>query len=151
VTLDIFLHVLMRFIHISSVILFVGGVVYARQIVFPLLDSMPQDLQIQSGARVQSRYRSTLFTLLTLIILSGLYNFLTFNGPKHSSSWQMWFGIKMLLVLHLLATGILWATSGYSDIAASAKSKKRLTSMAISGLIVVLISAYLRSLTQRGL
>jgi hypothetical protein len=63
----------------------------------------------------------------------------------------MWFGIKMLLVAHIFSAAILWVTSPYGDVRIAGKSKHRLMSIAISGLIVVLISAYLRSLTQQGL
>lgn len=86
-----------------------------------------------------------LFTLLTLIVLSGLYNFLV-AAPKHTNTWQIWFGIKMLLVLHVLATAILWAISPYVP----AKSDRRLLGIAISGFVIVFISAYLRWLTQHG-
>jgi hypothetical protein len=57
----------------------------------------------------------------------------------------------MLLVAHVLATGILWGTSPHGDVTAGGKSKHRLTSLFLSGVLIVLISAYLRSLTQRGL
>jgi hypothetical protein len=63
----------------------------------------------------------------------------------------MWFGIKMLLVLHILATAILWGTSPYSGEASIGKSNRRLLGLVISGFLVVFISAYLRSLSQRGL
>ena len=131
--------------------MFLGGVIYARQVLVPVLNTLPEDIRMQSAAGTQIHYRSTLYVLLTLIVLSGLYNFLTFAGPKHSQAYQIWFGVKMLLVLHILATSILWATSPYGDVTVAGKSKRRLTSLAISGLIVVLISAYLRSLTLSGL
>jgi hypothetical protein len=86
-----------------------------------------------------------------VIVLSGLYNFLSFEGPKHGQTYQIWFGIKILLVAHVLASAILWATSPYGDVTVAGKSKRRLIGIAISGSIVVLISAYLRSLTLRGL
>jgi hypothetical protein len=57
----------------------------------------------------------------------------------------------MLLVLHILASAILWATSPYGDVEIGGKSRRRLLSITISGIIVVAISAYLRSLTLRGL
>jgi len=57
----------------------------------------------------------------------------------------------MLLVAHILATGILWALSPYGDVEIAGKSKHRLISLGVAGFIVVLISAYLRSLTLRGL
>jgi hypothetical protein len=55
------------------------------------------------------------------------------------------------LAAHLIATAILWSTSPYGDVSVARKSKHRLTSASISGLAIVLIAAYLRSLTLRGL
>jgi hypothetical protein len=146
VTSEFLLPVLMRFIHIGSVILFLGGTVYARQVVSPLLISLPETFRESSANAVRARYRTTLFTLLGLIVISGLYNFLV-AAPKHTSTWQMWFGIKMLLVLHVLVTAILWATAPY----VAAKSDRRLLGIVVSGLVIVFISAYLRWLTQHGL
>jgi hypothetical protein len=76
---------------------------------------------------------------------------LTHTGPAHTSTYQAFFGIKMLLVAHLLATALLWATSPYGDVAENGKGKHRLLSMTISGFLAVLASAYLRSLSQRGM
>ncbi len=148
-TPDVLYHVLFRFIHISSVIAFLGGVVYARQVLVPTLDSLTEDVRLEAARSAQRRYRSTLFTLLVLIVASGLYNLIA--GPKHTYAYQIWFGVKMLLVAHMLAAAVLWGTSPYGDVMVAGKSKRRLIGIAISGIIVVFISAYLRSLTQRGL
>jgi hypothetical protein len=145
----IIFHVLFRFIHVGSVILLLGGIVYGRQVLVPTLNSLPEDLRLPAASRAQITYRSTLYALLVLIVGSGLYNLLT--GPKHTYEYQMWFGIKMLLVAHVVATAILWSTSPYGDVSVARKSKHRLTSLAISGLLIVLISSYLRSMTLRGL
>jgi uncharacterized membrane protein len=149
VTPDLLYHVLFRFIHISSVIALLGGIVYARQVVVPTLNDLPEDIRIEAAGRAQRKYRSTLYTLLILIVGSGFYNLLA--GPKHSYVYQLWFGIKMLLVAHIISAAILWVTSRYGDVTVAGKSKHRLVSIGISGLIVVFISAYLRSLTQQGL
>ncbi len=150
-TADLFLHTAFRFIHILSVILFLGGVVYAAQVLVPTLNSLPEELRMRTAAGVQQTYRRTLYLLLILIVGSGLYNFFSYAGPRHGQTYQIWFGIKMLFVAHILSSAILWATSPYGDVSVAGKSKHRLMSIAISGTIVVLISAYLRSLTQRGL
>jgi len=148
---DLVLHILFRYLHISAVILFLGGVVYARQVLSPILSGLPEDLRMQAAAGAQLRYRATLYTLLGLIVVSGLYNFLSYDGPKHGQTYQIWFGIKILLVAHILTSAILWTTSPYGDVTVGGKSKRRLAGIGVSGLIVVLISAYLRSLSQRGL
>ncbi|MFL6351849.1 MAG: hypothetical protein ACJ74Z_08360 [Bryobacteraceae bacterium] len=148
-TPDLFYHVIFRFIHIGSVIALLGGIVYARQILVPTLNALPEEVRLEAATRAQRKYRSTLFTLLVLIVGSGFYNLL--GGPKHTYSYQMWFGIKILLVAHIFSAAILWVTSPYGDVRVAGKSKHRLVSIAISGLIVVIISAYLRSLTQQGL
>ena len=147
-TVSIFVHWLSRFVHVGSVVLFLGGVFYARQVLVPVLDKLPEDTRMSSAAGAQMRFRAVLWTLLALIVASGTYNLLA--GPKHTAIYQAWFGVKILFVLHILASAILWGTSPYGDVLIAGKSKHRLLSIAISGLIVVAISAYLRSLTQRG-
>jgi uncharacterized membrane protein len=149
VTPDLVYHLLFRSIHISSVIALLGGIVYARQILVPTLNALPEEVRLEAAGRAQKKYRSTLFSLLVLIVGSGFYNLL--GGPKHTYAYQIWFGIKMLLVAHIFSAAILWVTSPYGDVRIGGKSKHRLLSIALSGLIVVIISAYLRSLTQQGL
>ena len=150
-TLDILLHIIFRFIHIGSVIFFLGGVTYAGLVFLPAMQGFPEETASEAAAVAQRRFRNTLYPLLTLIVLSGLYNYFSYSGPRHSSAYQIWFGIKFLLFLHVLTTAILWATSPLNNRASLDKSKRRLLSMTGSGLLIVLISAYLRSLTQRGL
>ena len=148
-TPDFIFHLLFRFIHIAAVISLLGGAVYARQVLVPILNSLPEDVRVESAGKAQRKYRTTLFTLLVLIVGSGFYNLL--GGPRHSYGYQIWFGIKMLLVAHIVAVAVLWATSPYGDVSVAGKGKHRLLSIIVSGLLVVLISAYLRSLTLRGL
>lgn len=147
--LDLIVHLIFRFIHIASVIAFLGGLVYARQVLVPVLNTVPESVRAEAATAAQTRFRAALFVLLVLIVASGLYNLI--SGPKHTQGYHIWFGIKMLLVAHILAASVLWATSPYGDVAIAGNSKRRLLSIIISGFIVVAISAYLRSLAQRGL
>ena len=143
------LAVLMRFLHIASVAGLVGGALYARAALTPVLNALPEAQRASSAQSAQARFRTSLFVLLILVVFSGLYSFLT--GPKHTSTWHMMFGIKMLLVLHILATAILWATSPYGDVAVEGKGKWRLASIVISGFLAILVASYLRHLTALGL
>ena len=146
---SIFLNWLFRFLHIVSVVLFIGAVFYARQVLVPVLNALPEDARLSSAAAAQARFRTTLWGLLVFIIGSGLYNLLT--GPPHTPAYHAWFGIKMLLVAHVLATAILWGTSPNGDVTVAGKGKRRLASMAISGIIIIALSSWLRALTFRGL
>ncbi len=138
------LHIFSRFIHIISAILLLGGAFYARYVLTPVLNVLPEDQRMQAAAGAQLRYRTTLFTLVALSLLSGVYNFMQ---RPHSRQYEIAFGIKMLVVLHIYATVILWATSPYGDVDFGGKGKRLLLSITIAGMIVVLISAYLRSLS----
>jgi uncharacterized membrane protein len=146
---DVLLHLLFRFIHIVSVILFLGGAAYARFVLAPSLHALPENIRTHPTQHTQQRSRTALFLLLVLIAGSGLYNF--FVGPKHQQLYHIVFGIKILLVCDVIAVAILWATSSYSDPGQERRNNRRLSHLAVAGILIVLISAYLRSLTQQGL
>ena len=150
-TADILIHLLARFLHVGSVIILLGGIFYARQVLVPTLNRLPDSERLAAAAFSQAQFRGTLWSLLAITFVAGFYNFYSYSGPKHSSTYHMWFGIKMLLVLHVLATAILWSTSTQGDGIVGGRSNRRLLSLIISGFVIVFISAYLRSLSQRGL
>ena len=113
--MDTILHVGMRWLHIASVVVLIGGIFYAR---FAVGDLAPG-------------FKPLAYAAIGGILISGTYNFLSKEVfPQH---YHMWFGIKILLVLHIFAATLLY------------RGKTRaLTGIVISGAIVVAISAYLR-------
>lgn len=114
--MDAALHIGMRWLHIVSVIVLLGGVFYARFAVGELANG----------------FKPMAYTALGGILVSGLYNFLSKSSyPPH---YQMWFGIKILLVLHVFAATILYRTG----------KRRTLTGIVISGAAIVAISGYLR-------
>jgi hypothetical protein len=124
------LRIFVRWLHISSVVTLIGGFIFARLAVWPeLAESMV------------ARFRAILYLVLATTLASGLYNYLT--KPFYPPHYHMVIGIKFLFVLHIFAVAILYTMPN----AALAKRRRWLTGMAISGLIVVAISAVLRSMT----
>jgi hypothetical protein len=146
-----FLSLVSRFLHIGSVAGLVGGVLYARLAATPVLNALPPAERASAAQDAQRRFRNVLFTLLVLVVASGLYNGFGPTAPHHTSQWHMWFGIKMLFVLHILAASILWAVSPYGDVAVQGNGKRRLIGLVISGFITILIGDYLRYLTTHGM
>jgi len=137
-TPGVVLAVFMRFLHISSVVALIGGFIYARLAVWPALASFGAAESPALIEAMASRFRGMLYTLLATTLISGLYNYLTKSAyPPH---YHMVIGIKFLFVLHIFAVSVLY-TMPQAD---PAKRKRWLTGMAISGLIVIAISADLR-------
>jgi hypothetical protein len=114
--MDALLPLLMRWLHIASVVVLIGGVFYARVAVGDLAMS----------------FKPVAYTAIGGILLSGLYNFLNKSPiPPH---YQLWFGIKVLLALHVFAVTILYRGG----------RRRSLTGVAVSGALILAISAYLR-------
>jgi uncharacterized membrane protein len=135
--------VLLRWVHIASVVTLIGGFIYARFALAPALATFPPSEGEAVGAAVVRSFRALLYTVLVTVIGSGVYNFAM--KASYPPGYQMWFGIKMLLVLHIAAAAILYSVreSGL------AKRNRTALGIVISGLLVVAISAYLRFLSQR--
>lgn len=120
------LGVLMRFIHIFTVVLLIGGVFYARG----------------AGSQLSPWFASKIWLLAGALVLSGLYNFLTkASYPPH---YHMIFGIKFLLALHVLSMAVLLTRPNIDD----AKRRRWMSSIQYSAGAVILLSAVLRWLTM---
>ena len=116
--MDALLHLAMRWLHIASVVVLLGGIFYARFAVGDLAQG----------------FKPMAYGAIGGILISGTYNFL--SKPSYPPHYHMWFGIKILLVLHIFAATILY------------RGKTRaLTGIVISGAIVIAISGVLRLLS----
>jgi uncharacterized membrane protein len=132
-----------RWIHIASVVTLIGGFIYARFVLAPALATFPPSEGEAVGAAAVRSFRALLYTVLVTVIGSGIYNFAA--KASFPPGYQIWFGIKMLLVLHIAASAILYSVRESGQ----AKRNRTALSIAISGLAVVAISAYLRYLSLR--
>jgi uncharacterized membrane protein len=137
------LGVCMRWIHVASVVTLIGGFIYARFVLAPALGSVPTSEGEAVGAAAVRSFRALLYTVLVTVIGSGIYNFAT--KASYPPGYQMWFGIKMLLVLHIAASAILYSVRASNQ----AKRNRTALSIVISGLVVIAISNYLRYLSLR--
>lgn len=124
-TLTMVLGVFMRWVHIMTVVLLIGGVVYARG----------------AGASISTSFSSKLTWLAAAMFLSGLYNFLT--KSSYPPQYHMWFGIKFLLALHVLGMLFLLNRPSIGDF----KRRRWMTGIVYSATVVIAISAVLRWLT----
>ena len=127
---------IMRWLHIASIAILVGGLLYGSLALRAMAGVVPPDVAQSITDRTTARFRPRVYIAILALIFSGLYNLL--STPGHSTRYLILFGIKMLLVLHVFAVAIL---------AMRPKVERRARMMygaAISGMIVILLSAYLR-------
>lgn len=129
---------LARWLHFSSLVTLIGGILYARFVMDPASSTLsPGDrtaLENQAG----KRFRPLIFTAMALLVISGTYNFL--RKDPQTALYHALFGIKILLVLHVFAVAIL-ATGPNNP-----RRARQMFGAAISGIIIILISAYLKGI-----
>lgn len=127
---------IMLWLHIASIAILIGGLLYGSLALRARAGLLPAELEETVSERTAARFRPRIYLAIAALIISGLYNLL--STPGHSTRYLILFAVKILLVLHVFAVAIL---------AVRPKAKRRSRTMygaAISGLIVILLSAYLR-------
>lgn len=132
------LNALMRWLHITSMVVMIGGVLYGRLVVAPAVASLPPAEQDTLGEAMAARYRAWVYAAIVALIGTGVYNFYLNLG--RGPLYQALLGIKMLLALHVFAVAILIVKPR------NPKRVRLMTGVVISGLLIIAISAVLRQL-----
>jgi hypothetical protein len=127
---------IMLWLHIASIAILIGGLLYGSLALRSMTELAPPDVVQAISVRTAARFRPRVYITILALIFSGLYNLL--SNPGHTTRYKILFAVKMLLVMHVFAVAIL---------AVRPKADRRARMMygaAISGLVVILLSAYLR-------
>jgi hypothetical protein len=135
------LAIVMRWLHIASVIILLGGFVFARFVVMPALKPVDEKTRGQLLDYIRVRFRPLLFGSMALVVLSGIYNLV--GKLDASRAYHIWFGIKMIFALHIFGVGLLLSTPGMPE----AKRSRLTAGVVVSGAVVVAVAAYLRWLS----
>jgi putative copper export protein len=126
------LNVTMRWLHISSMTVIVGGLLFLW-IGFKESDASASE-QAAAG------YRPLFLAAAVLVLISGIYNFLRKTGL--TPAYHAVIGIKFLLVLHVLAAGY------FATKTANPKRRRQAAGAAIVGFAILALSAVLRKLSS---
>ncbi|HTT66148.1 MAG TPA: hypothetical protein VMG35_30065 [Bryobacteraceae bacterium] len=130
------LGILMRWLHIASVVTLIGGMLYGWLVLVPASAALAAEARKTLTGRAAELYRPLVFGAIGALLLSGAYNLAT--NPGHHLRYYILLSLKLLLVAHVFAVGIVLVTK-------NPEHRGRLFGgAAISGLLIILISAYLR-------
>ena len=126
----------MRWLHLTSMATLVGGMLYGRFVMTASEEILAPDARESFGARAAGAYRPLVMAAVMGLIVSGTYNLMTSSG--HTVRYHVLLGIKLLLALHVFAMAFLVTKPK------NARRGRMMLGTAVSGLIILAISAYLR-------
>ena len=126
----------MRWLHISSVALLIGGLLYGRLALKATSEIVAPEAAEKLSDSAAASFRPRVVAAIVALLISGIYNILT--TPGHTTRYHIWLAIKLLLVLHVFASAFLSTRPG------NPRRGRLMASAALSGLIIILISAFLR-------
>jgi xanthine/uracil permease len=127
---DDILAILARWIHIASIVVLLGGSVFAW-------------MAAAEGRNLPwEKWKRVVRAAVILAAVSGIRNLLVKGAVP--PGYHAIFGIKFLLALHVLAVGLIAAKPDMDG----ARRKRLLGGVVASGMVTVLLSAYLRWLAQ---
>lgn len=135
------LAIAMRWVHVVSVATILGGFLVLRFGFYPALAGLPPEAREQAGPAVAARFRGLLYTVVGAAVLSGIYNYAT--KASYPPGYHMWIGIKILIALHIFTSAIRYGLPGTQE----SKRPRLAMNIVVSGLVIVLISGWLRWLT----
>ena len=136
------LGVFMRWVHILSVITLLGGMIFRRFVLFPVSEILDEEQRKQIAAATARRSRRWVVLSAIGLFISGTYNLAAkSNIPPY---YPLLFSIKMLLALHVIVVSFLVDRASINE----ERRNRMMTGVVISGIVIVLLSAYLRYLSN---
>ena len=141
------MHIAMQWLHLLSAILAVGGTVFLRFVLLPAAQSLDEVQRQMLTAAVLRRFRPVLWGSIIVLFLTGLYNVGTVairGGLASAPDYLHILVTKIFLAFVIFGFAFLLTVPGEIFSGMKTRRKQWLAVNAVLGVIVVLLSAYLR-------
>ena len=142
------LALVLRWMHIVPAVVAGGATIFARIALIPALTALPEAQRQQVKQNIDRRWRVVVMASITLLIASGLANYVLYQAPAHTGQalYHALFGVKFVLALAVFF--LASALSGRSAALSSIRANGAFWTAMAAGLVIVivLISGVLRSL-----
>jgi uncharacterized membrane protein len=131
-------NVFMRWLHISSVAGLIGGMIYGRVVMTASAGELAPEARLALEERAAALFRPIVVVTLVCLMFSGVYNIISYTG--HTTRYHILLGVKLLLVAHIFVSAIMIVQPR------NQRRARQAAGAAIAGIIVIGISAYLRTI-----
>jgi len=136
--------ILSRWAHVGTAIVLLGGSVFQRFVLMPSARTLPEDAHDQLRERIMMRWKKFVMGGITLLLVTGFYNYHLRMQQPVEPRYHMLMGIKILLAfgVFFLASALTGRSAGLAAIRRDAgKWSGVLIALAA---ITVAIAGYLR-------
>lgn len=136
--------VISRWIHIGTAIVLVGGTFFLRFVLAPAVASFSDDERALLRDRVMNQWKKFVHAGIALFILSGFYNFIVVQVPKHRGDgrYHALLGTKIILafVIFFIASALVGRSKAFEGMRKQAKFWQLV--MLLLAAVIVGISGY---------
>jgi uncharacterized membrane protein len=134
----------MQWVHLMAGVVALGGMAFLLLILIPSLGVLSDEQRVKFSKAVAGRFRWASWSTMTLLVVSGLYNIRRYYWEEPWGRAWKFLALKVLLSF-LLFTIVLVLTLPLKFLEPlRARRRMWLLVAFILGVVVVLISAYLR-------
>ena len=127
---------IMRWLHLASAATLTGGLLFAWLALGRATAGLAKDVCQDISDQASAHFRPLVVAATIGLLLSGIYNIL--SAPGHSRLHQIVLVVKLLLAAHILSAAILSARPH------NPRRTRQVAGAAISALIVIFLSVWLR-------
>jgi uncharacterized membrane protein len=144
--------VLMRWVHVGTAIVVLGGSVFMRFVLMPAAAPMPEADHDALRGRIMGRWKRFVMMGIALFLISGFYNYLVVAVPGHKGDglYHGLMGTKILLafVVFFFASALTGRSKGLEGIRRN--SRKWLAVTILLAAIVSAIGGFLKVARPAG-
>jgi uncharacterized membrane protein len=135
---------LVQWIHLSAAVMCVGGIGFLLAVFYPCTEALNPELRDQLLRVVTKRFRWCVWAAIILMLTSGLYNIRLRAWEAMWGPYWRWLTVKFVLAFFFF-TILLLLTLPMRALERFRARRQMWLSVAFAlGMVVILISAYLR-------
>lgn len=142
------LAMVVRWIHLLSVVVAIGGVIFMRFVLMPSAQAvLAPDVRTELHAKLVARWKRVVHVCIALLIITGSFNFyITFSDGVKPMPYHPIFGVKLILAFSVffLASALSGSSPGFAAIREN--SKKWSAVLIALAVLAIMLSGVLRAI-----